>query len=433
MTEHRDSDAPRNVLALAESIDEEPAARRRILASIIALLVLSVVSAIAVLAYMNRQATVRSLSEQHAELVNFAVNNVELGLSTGRIDAVQTFLVEMATNPLFAGVILYDPDGESLLQVPTDFQIGEALAQRVLAGGSETVGELAYQAEPIVDADGEVIGHLLLGISFESMNREAKRALVLTAIIGLIVLLPMTGAIAWLLTWMERRLRVRELRLAEVNREVEIMLNNLDQGIFTLNLDGTVNPQHSLRARQLFGVSDFANSSLQQIFGAADDAANVLRQWISMIAKSRFLSEWPKYEQLNPLKEIRTEHGGEQRILTMNYRPIVEDGELRRIMVLGTDITAQRDAEHALDRATRAREADVGRILAFVQNERSAVDSFLEDTEALLGRLDAIQRSDDRANIDPEFLRALHTLKGNAGSFGFSRLTEIAETMEDAV
>ncbi len=123
MTEHRGPDAPQKGQSLAESIDEEPAARRRILASIIALLVLSVVSAVGVLAYMNRRATVRSLSEQHGELVNFAVSNVELGLSTGRIDAVQTFLVEMATNPLFAGVILYDPDGESLLQVPTDFQI----------------------------------------------------------------------------------------------------------------------------------------------------------------------------------------------------------------------------------------------------------------------------------------------------------------------
>ena len=433
MTEHRDPGAPQKGQSLAESIDEEPAARRRILASIIALLVLSVVSAVGVLAYMNRRATVRSLSEQHGELVNFAVSNVELGLSTGRIDAVQTFLVEMATNPLFAGVILYDPDGESLLQVPTDFQIGEALAQRVLTGGSETVGELAYQAEPIVDADGEVIGHLLLGISLESMNREAQRALILTAVIGLIVLLPMTGAIAWLLAWMEQRLRVRELRLAEVNREVEIMLNNLDQGIFTLNLDGTVNPQHSLRARELFGVSDFANSTLQQIFGAADDVANILHQWISMIAKSRFLSEWPKYERLNPLKEIETERGGEHRIVTINYRPIVEDGELRRIMVLGTDITAQREAEHALDRATRAREAEVGRILAFVQNERSAIDSFLEETQAWLGRLDVIRTNDDLVSVEPEFLRGLHTLKGNAGSFGFSGLTEIAERMEDAV
>ena len=434
MTEHRDSDAPRDVQSSAESMDQDPAARRRILVSIIALLVLSVVSAIGVLAYMNRRATVRSLGEQHVELVNFAVNNVELGLSTGRIDAVQAFLVEMAANPLFAGVILYDPDGESLLQVPTDFQIEEALAQRVLAGGSETVGELAYQAEPIVDADGEVMGHLLLGISLESMNREARHALVLTAVIGLIVLLPMTGAIAWLLTWMEQRLRVRELRLAEVNRAVEIMLNNLDQGIFTMNLDGTVNPQHSLRARELFGVSDFANSTLQQIFGASDDAAKVLRQWISTIAKSRYLSDnWPKYEQLNPLREIETERGGEHRIVTINYRPIMEDGKLRRIMVLGTDITAQREAEHALDRATRAREAEVGRILAFVQNERSAVDSFLEDTEAWLGRIDVIQTGDDLINVEPDFLRELHTLKGNAGSFGFSGLAEIAERMEDAI
>ncbi|MCZ6916795.1 MAG: hypothetical protein O7I93_08465 [Gemmatimonadetes bacterium] len=53
--------------------------RQRVLFLIIGLLVVSVASAIAVLAYMSRQATISSLNEQRDALIQFAVGKVEIG------------------------------------------------------------------------------------------------------------------------------------------------------------------------------------------------------------------------------------------------------------------------------------------------------------------------------------------------------------------
>lgn len=196
--------------------------RHRVLILIIALLVVSIGSTIGVLAYRSRQTTVRSLNEQRDALTQFAVGTVEIGLSTGRIDAVLEFLNELSANPLLAGAIIYDADADALMGVPDGFHIDEAIEELVLAGGNVVEGDFAYQSA-ILEDEGEVIGYLLLVVSFESINREAKNALVFTVFIGLAVLLPVTIIIAWVLTWMEKKLRKRELRLAEANSEIELM------------------------------------------------------------------------------------------------------------------------------------------------------------------------------------------------------------------
>ena len=277
--------------------------RQRVLVLIIGLLVVSVTSAIAVLAYMSRQATIRSLREQQDALTQFAVGTVELGVSTGRFGTVRKFLSDLAANPLFAGAIIYDADSDVLLSVPDDFEIPSSVEQEALTtGGSVVAGDLAYQAEALED-QGEVIGYLLLAVSFESINREARGALVVTALVGFLILLPVTIIIAWILTWMEKRLRERELRLAEVNREIEIMLNNLDEGIFTFSPSGTVNAQHSSRARQLFGIMDFENATFSQIFDTDHDTIAEFQQWLALVSTPRLLANWEHFEQLNPLRE----------------------------------------------------------------------------------------------------------------------------------
>lgn len=407
--------------------------RQRILVFITALLLGSVVSAIGVLAHMNRKAAIRSFREQQEVLVRFAVSNVELGVSTGRIDVVRNFLNDLASNPLFAGAVVYDADADPILTVPSGFELPPSLEELVFAAGNVAEDDFSYQSGQIVDEDGEVLGHFVLAISFESMNREALRALGLTALIGLLILLPVTILIAWLLAWMERKLRARELRLREVNREIEIILNNLDQGIFTFNLDGSVNPQHSLRAQQLFATTDFQNSSLGDIFGADEKTLAVLRQWISMMSEPRFFNEWQKYEKLNPIPEITNNQDGRQQILTINYRPIIEDQTLQRVMVLGTDVTHQRESEEALERTRQAQQSDMARILTLVRNDSSSIDAFLEDLERCLEHLSRVQSEDHSADDVAEAYRDFHTLKGNAGSFGLSDLARVAENLEQMV
>lgn len=408
--------------------------RQRVLVLIIGLLVISVTSAIAVLAYMSRQATIRSLREQQDALTQFAVGTVELGVSTGRFGTVQKFLSDLAANPLFAGAIIYDADSDVLLSVPDDFEIPSSVEQEALTtGGSVVAGDLAYQAEALED-QGEVIGYLLLAVSFESINREARDALVVTALVGFLILLPVTIIIAWILTWMEKRLRERELRLAEVNREIEIMLNNLDEGIFTFSPSGTVNAQHSSRARQLFGIMDFENATFSQIFDTDHDTIAEFQQWLALVSTSRFLANWDHFEQLNPIRELISEGDGRPRIITVRYRPIIEDDSLKRIMVLASDVTDQREAEAALNASKRDRESEMARILSLVQNDRSSLDGFLEEAKQHANRLLAIASLAGTSDDDwTDLCRDLHTLKGNAGSFGFTELESIAHRLEDVI
>ena len=408
--------------------------RQRVLVLIIGLLVVSVTSAIAVLAYMSRQATIRSLREQQDALTQFAVGTVELGVSTGRFGTVQKFLSDLAANPLFAGAIIYDADSDVLLSVPDDFEIPSSVEQEALTtGGSVVAGDLAYQAEALED-QGEVIGYLLLAVSFESINREARGALVVTALVGFLILLPVTIIIAWILTWMEKRLRERELRLAEVNREIEIMLNNLDEGIFTFSPSGTVNAQHSSRARQLFGIMDFENATFSQIFDTDHDTIAEFQQWLALVSTPRFLANWEHFEQLNPIRELISEGDGRPKIITVRYRPIIEDDSLKRIMVLASDVTDQREAEAALNASKRDRESEMARILSLVQNDRSSLDGFLEEAKQHADRLLTIESLADTSDDDwTDLCRDLHTLKGNAGSFGFTELESIAHRLEDVI
>ena len=406
--------------------------RQRVLLLIIALLVVSVGTAIAVLAYMSRQATVRSLNEQRDALTQFAVGTVEIGVSTGRFGAVQAFLNDLAANPLFAGAVIYDADADALLRVPDDFELDQAVEERALTGGSAVDGDFAYQSDALED-EGEVIGYLLLAFSFESINREARDALVLTALVGFLILWPVTAIIAWMLTWMEKRLRGRERRLEEVNREIEIMLNNLDEGIFTFSPSGSVNSQHSLRARQLFGITDFERSTFSQIFDADQDTIAEFQQWLDLVSTPRFFSEWEHFELLSPIRELISEEDGNAKVITIRYRPIIEGDSLKRIMVLATDVTDRRKAEAALNAAKREREAEMARVLSLVQNDRSAVDVFLEEAKRYVDRLRTVESLTGASDHWTALRRDLHTLKGNAGSFGFTELARIAHRLEDVI
>ena len=406
--------------------------RQRVLLLIIALLVVSVASAIAVLAYMSRQATISSLNEQRDALTQFAVGTVEIGVSTGRFDAVQRFLTDLAANPLFAGAIIYDADSDALLAVPDDFEINPSAEEEALARGSVVTGDFAYQAEALED-EGEVIGYLLLAVSFESIKREARDALVFTAVVGFLILLPVTIIIAWILTWMERRLREREVRLAEVNREIEIMLNNLDEGIFTFSPSGSVNAQHSSRARQLFSITDFENATFGQIFDTDHDTIAEFQQWLELVSTPRFLGNWEHFEQLSPIRELISEEDGRSRIITVRYRPIIEGDTLKRVMVLASDVTDQRKAEAALNAAKRGREDEMARVLSLVQNDRSSLDAFLEEAKRYADQLLTIESPAEASHDWAAFHRDLHTLKGNAGSFGFTELARIAHRLEDII
>lgn len=113
------------------------------------------------------------------------------------------------------------------------------------------------------------------------------------------------------------------------------------------------------------------------------------------------------------------EWGG--RALALEYRPLLEGGELRHLLVVLSDVTAQRDA-------ARAEEAQRELMALFVHlmQDRRGVEGFLKEARHLLDALRA-----EEAPPLPQVKRWVHTLKGNCGLFGVHSLARWLHGLEE--
>ena len=136
--------------------------RKKILIMMIVCLSVTVVSTLAVLARRQEKATIRLFSEQQSILVRFAMDNVELGLSSYRMDAVKETLGRLQSYSIFAGSILFNAELTPILEMPAGFKLPPSLQEKVLKTGKVTHGEISYEAGVLTDQNGEVIGNLLI-------------------------------------------------------------------------------------------------------------------------------------------------------------------------------------------------------------------------------------------------------------------------------
>jgi len=143
---------------------------KKILMIVLGSLVITVVAVVGVLTIKQKESTVQSFSEQEASLMQFSVDNVELGLSTGRIDAVKKTLHQLQSYSIFAGSIVYDEDLTPILAIPNTFEISPEQEEEMGDGSKITQGHLSYERDILKDEDGDPIGHLLIAFTFEPVE-----------------------------------------------------------------------------------------------------------------------------------------------------------------------------------------------------------------------------------------------------------------------
>ena len=275
--------------------------------------------------------------------------------------------------------------------------------------------------------------------SFYSLNEETREILLGIRMRLLItdVILIIAVSLVIILVWVKMTHRIygateKFARLMiEGKLEIEHMLNNLDQGIFTINPDCSINAQHSLRARTLFGMDNFQGAKLEEIFDADEDGIRVFKKWVELVGEPRFFKKWKMYEKLNPFRVINKKSNGSVQILKVDYRPIVTDNSLAKIMVLTTDITEKVKSEKALKKSRREQEALMERVIALVNTDKPAVDKFVGDIEGYLRGFDQIKSSKRLSTNVTQLYRDMHTIKGNAGTFGFGNLARLAGNLEE--
>jgi signal transduction histidine kinase len=211
-------------------------------------------------------------------------------------------------------------------------------------------------------------------------------------------------------------------------------MNNIESALFTFLPDLSISDEHSRSAEIFFGTTDFRSASIASLLCLDAERERKFAQWVGFAFESALSHKhWHKIARICPVKEIRRVVGDAERFFTVDFQPIFDQGRMTRLMVMASDITAQKKAEQYYEKSQREKELQLERVQAFVENRVDVMVAFIEDAEALMKGLSEVTPLQLRDAVETRkaLHRATHTLKGNSGSMGLTELPRLLQKTED--
>jgi two-component system chemotaxis sensor kinase CheA len=201
---------------------------------------------------------------------------------------------------------------------------------------------------------------------------------------------------------------------AQFLANLQLVLDNIGDGLLTATLDGKLLAEHSRPIRDWFGAPP-PSVPIWEYFASTDASfADWLRLgWEAIIEDvlpfELVLSQLPRRLELNG------------RSFEVHYQPVAEQSSAPRILVIVTDIT-ERVGRERMDAMQRETVTIFSRIMA----DRAGFIEFFDEVTAMVKTLGA-----EPCPLSPEeVLRTIHTIKGNAAIFGVTSVSEICHQVE---
>ena len=231
---------------------------------------------------------------------------------------------------------------------------------------------------------------------------------------------------------LEATVAERTKDLEKEKRNIETILNNIHQGIFTINTDATVNPVHSAEAEKIFGIRDFTGTTLAALFRLPGKKVQSFRDWLRLMSQPARLRRWHKFARLAPVKELTLkEEDDTDKLIQISYQPLLEEDKLDKVMILARDITTERQAEENARLSEQSRAHQSQALLGILNGDADDLQTFLNDARQGLDRAQDLTDFNRLQEQQAEIFRDMHSLKGVAGSFGFDVLARAAGVAED--
>jgi len=212
---------------------------------------------------------------------------------------------------------------------------------------------------------------------------------------------------------LEHKVAERTVALAGRNRDMRLVLDNVDQGFVTLSMDGVMANERSAVVDRWFGTGP-GRTFWQYLFATSPDfALGFELGWDQLVA------DVLPYEVALEQLPARLNANGSS--FSLRYIPLIKDERLEGVLVVVADITdrLQREREEAelteMMEAFRRLMLDRAGFLAFSNEAAHMVELVCSATI-----------------VDGPVLRStLHTLKGNAAQMGLKVVAQLCHALED--
>jgi HAMP domain-containing protein/signal transduction histidine kinase len=235
---------------------------------------------------------------------------------------------------------------------------------------------------------------------------------------------------------LEAKVKERTAALQEKTNDILNMMENMHQGLFTITQNGAIHPEYSKYLEDIFNTTSISDKNYQELlFKDAKISTNTKDQVIasidSMLGSDEMMFSFNSHLLVS---EIDVSIKGVEKILQLDWDPILNHGSIDKIMVTVRDVTELK----ALEKAAQAQKEElelVGQVLAV---EASKFNEFIASARELLNKnLAVIQSSPTPESIDLNLLfRNMHTIKGNSRTYALAYITDCvhdAETLYDEI
>ena len=216
---------------------------------------------------------------------------------------------------------------------------------------------------------------------------------------------------------LEQQVEARTAELALKNRDMRLVLDNVDQGFVNLSSKGVMTGERSAIVTEWFGASEGTPPFWEYIGRAAPSFAELFSEAWSQIDDGFLPLEVS-------LSQLPTQLSVGQRTWSLRYLPFHgarTEGELEGLLVVMADVT---------DRLAHEREeAEHGELLQCfkrLMEDRDGFVGFLQEATAMVQHIASPAAAVDQLGLK----RSLHTLKGNAGLTGLSLVAQLCHALE---
>jgi two-component system chemotaxis sensor kinase CheA len=213
---------------------------------------------------------------------------------------------------------------------------------------------------------------------------------------------------------LEQLVQQRTLALERRNAAMRLVLDNVDQGLATIQLDGKLAPERSRMFDEWFAAAP-ESAAFSEVLSKKQERLQLEFQlgWEQLV--DGFVPHELALDQLP--KQVEAQG----RSYRLSYKPIQEDSQLSGVLLVASDISSE--LEH------QKREAEQREILGIVERITRDRTGFIEFFEECAAQVASLTQGEE-APAPAVALRTLHTIKGNCGSYGVRSLAQIAHELE---
>jgi signal transduction histidine kinase len=227
----------------------------------------------------------------------------------------------------------------------------------------------------------------------------------------------------------ERLSKDLKIEVERQTRDAKVILNSVQQGLMTINADGTINDDYSAFVKTILGEEHPERKHIRDVFLSRTDLTREKRDMTITILETSVGEDELGFET-NAGNLPRNVIFDDNKILELDWQPVVNEKTdlCEKILLTIKDVTALKSLEKKNQKTqremaiiTRLLEISSDRFMVFYRSSRD----LLEESRRMAGQT---------MGKNPETLRHLfvnmHTIKGAARTYHFNDITTVAHECE---